>query len=349
MRDEEITVAKCLTLENPLFIDLRSPSEYQEATIPGAINLPFFNDQERAEIGTIYRQQSPCQARARGLELIAPRLPELTGAIGSYAQDRQVVIFCWRGGERSQAMAEVLHLMRIPFYRLHGGYKAYRRYVLDRLACYPLGDVVVMHGLTGCGKTQIINRLIERGYAAVDLEGLARHRGSVFGSIGMENQPGQKMFDSLLWCELKRLAPWPYLLVECESKRIGNIHLPEHLSQKMEQGRHILVYDTLENRIQRLVQDYVSHGEENIEQLIQGVRALEKHLGKSRVNQCVYLIEKRIFSEVVEYLLVDYYDKLYEYPSSPDKRYELCVNSEDIDEAACAVANYLEAQYGTKG
>lgn len=345
----DITTEEAFRLKNPLFIDLRSPSEYQEATIPGAINIPFLGDEERVEIGTIYRQESPRRARERGLEIIAPRLSRLVKEIESYSHDHEVVIFCWRGGERSQAIAGVLQLMRVPFRRLLGGYRAYRSYVRERLNHLPRGEVVVLHGLTGCGKTELIYRLSGLGYAAVDLEGLARHRGSVFGSVGLGPQPSQKMFDSLLLQELYKFADSSYVLVECESRRIGRLYLPDHLFTKMEQGKHILVYDTLKNRVERLVGEYASGREENIRELVESLRALQKYIGSERVKSFINLVEKRVFAEVVEYLLVNHYDKLYRYPAGPDEHYDFCVSMEDIDEAVFGVSAYLHEQYAIEG
>lgn len=341
---EDITIEEALALDNPLFIDLRSPSEYHEATIPGAINIPFFNDQERVEVGTLYRQESPRRAREKGLEIIAPRLPELVRTMEAYSRDREVVIFCWRGGERSRGMASVLKLMKVPFHRLAGGYRAYRSYVAQQLTRLPRGQVIVVHGLTGCGKTELINRLIEHGCAAIDLEGLARHRGSIFGAVGMGEQPSQKMFDSQLLRELQRLESFPYLVVECESRRIGRLFLPEHLHRKMEEGRHILVYDTMASRVRRLVTEYASGGEERIRQLKDCLPRLEKYIGRARVRELMDLVEKRVFTEVVEYLLVNHYDNLYRYPSGPDEQYDLSISTGNMDRAVAEMVAYLKQQ-----
>lgn len=345
----EITIEDAFRLENPLFVDLRSPAEYQEATIPGAVNLPLFHDDERAEIGTIYRQEDPRRARERGLEIVAPRLFRMVKNIESYTREHEVVLFCWRGGERSQAVATVLQLMDVGCYRLSGGYRAYRRYVTERLKELPSGEVVVLHGLTGCGKTELIKRLRKLGYAAVDLEGLASHRGSVFGGVGMGPQPSQKMFDSLLLREMWELSDFPYLVVEGESRRIGRLFLPDHLWDKMGEGRRILVYDRLENRVGRLMADYATGGDDNIRELVGSLKALEKYIGAARVKEFTSLVEKRVFSEVVEYLLVNYYDRLYRYPAGPDVQYEFCVSTADMDRAVLEVTGYLEEQYGTKG
>ncbi len=347
---EAITVEEALRLVNPLFVDVRSPSEYREATIPGAVNIPLLYDDERAEIGKIYREVNPQRARERGLEIVAPRLPQLVKSIEDLSKIGAVVLFCWRGGERSYALASVLHLMKVPCFRLAGGYRAFRKHVIQQLEMMPQGEVVVLHGLTGCGKTDLIKCLRERGYAAVDLEGLACHRGSVFGNIGMGEQPGQKMFETALWKELEAVDDAGYLVVECESRRIGRVHLPNHLFKKMAGGRHVLVYDSLENRVNRLVGEYLAQdGELVLDRLRDGLKALEKFIGVKKVNYLLDALERRDFRSVVEYLLLNYYDPLYRYPSEPDSRFELCVSTDDMETAVDEVAEFLDRQYKGKG
>jgi len=346
----DLTVEEALQLSNPVFVDVRSPSEYREATIPGAVNIPLFDDRERTEIGRIYREENPHQARQRGLEMVAPKLPRLVRDIEVLSKLGTVVLFCWRGGERSRALASVLDLMNVSCFRLAGGYRAFRRHVIQQLEIMPEGEVVVLHGLTGCGKTDLIKGLRERGYAALDLEGLARHRGSVFGSIGMGQQPGQKMFEAFLWQELRALDHAAYLVVECESRRIGRVHLPSHLYRKMGGARHVLVYDSLENRVKRLVSEYIGQDTETaLAELREGLKALERFIGVKKINYLLDTLERRDFGTVVEYLLLNYYDSLYRYPSEPDSRFELCVSTGDMERALNEVAEFLDRQYGGKG
>jgi tRNA 2-selenouridine synthase len=332
-----------LELPNVLFVDVRSPGEFSQDTIPGAVNLPLFSDEERAEIGTIYRQVSPRAARRRGLELVAPRLPAMVETVEGWSRQHDVVVFCWRGGERSQALVQVLELMKVPCRRLAGGYRAYRRLVVEQLAQLPRGRVVVLHGLTGCGKTQLLGMLAARGYPVVDLEGLARHRGSVFGGVGLGCQPSQKMFESLLRDELWRLREAPYVVVECESRRIGRLFLPDRLYAKMQQGIHLLVYDSVESRARRLVAEYAAEGIP-VAELRRGLQVLARHLGRERVAELAALLEAGRFEDFALRMLSGYYDRLYRYPHGPHQDFAFCVSTGDLQEAADALAAFLDAR-----
>lgn len=347
---KDIEIEKALQLPKAIFVDVRSPKEYAEATIPGAVNLPLFSDEERAEIGTIYRMEGPRQAKKRGLEIVAPRLPQMVAEVEKLREQYEnIVIFCWRGGLRSYSVAVVLDVMGVPVYRLLGGYKAYRRHVLSLLENLQLPyELVVIHGLTGSGKTRVIKKLAERGMAALDLEALAQNKGSVFGFIGMGSPPTQKMFDSLLLRELERYRGFPYLVVECESKRIGRVYLPDRFMEAMKRGKHILLYCPLEIRAKRLVEEYTAAGAESYRQINFALEQLRSRLGANKVQQLQEMVAKGELVPAAEILLRDYYDRLYRYPEGPAAGYDLCVESIDIDRAAEEIAAYLERVYGER-
>ena len=229
-----------------------------------------------------------------------------------------MVLYCWRGGDRSDAIARVLDIMQVDGYRLSGGYKAYRNHVLQELREMPQGRVVVLHGLTGTGKTEIIRRMAEDGWPAIDLEDLANHRGSVFGGLGLREQPKQKLFDSLLYENMKQFAEHHYLIVESESKKIGKLFLPDHLYAKMREGMHVLVYDNLENRIKRLHREYVEDTRNKTNDFLECVQGLKRYLGKTKTQELTELIYNGKLSDAIRILLTDYYDPLYGYPSSSD-------------------------------
>ncbi|MDD2497667.1 MAG: tRNA 2-selenouridine(34) synthase MnmH, partial [Desulfitobacteriaceae bacterium] len=176
-----LEIDQALSLSYPLFVDVRSEREFKVDHIPGAINVPLFNDEERALVGTVYKTQSPEQARYLGLKIVSPKLPDLVQLIQSQGEGREIVLYCWRGGMRSLSLATVLDLMNIHVYRLSGGYKSFRRWICSYFSQDSLPfQVVVVHGLTGTGKTNVLKKLAERGVPVLDLEGLAGHRGSVF-------------------------------------------------------------------------------------------------------------------------------------------------------------------------
>ncbi len=338
---KDIEVAEALSLQNPVFIDLRSPVEFNDGHIPGAVNIPLFSDQERSEIGTIYRHQGPGSARNRGLEVVAPRLAEMVSAIQERAADSTIVVYCWRGGERSDAIAKVLDIMKIKGYRLAGGYKAYRAFIIERLRELPRSRVVVIHGLTGSGKTEIIKRLAADGLPAVDLEGLANHRGSVFGGLGLGKQPRQKQFDSMLYEKLQQFADEKFLIVESESRKIGKLFLPDRLYAMMKEGLHVLIYDNLENRVNRIYDEYVVASGNTAKEYINCMEGLQRYLGKKKTQEITKMISDGNFRNAIRILLTDYYDPLYGYPSGPDPHYCLSLDGSDTSQAADRLAAYL--------
>lgn len=339
----EISVEELETMVKPVLIDVRSESEFSEATIPGAINLPLFNDAERAEIGTIYVQHSPALARKKGLELVSPKLPALIGEIEKIAGQGMPVIFCWRGGMRSKSLAVVLDMMGMPAVRLAGGYKSFRRRVVDYFARPLSFQVVVLRGNTGVGKTTLLHKLREGGYPAIDLEGMANNRGSVFGAIGLNQPPTQKTFESALFTELQRYKTYSYIIVECESRRIGRINLPSTFYEAMQMGEQILVYDTLEHRINRLLEEYTPHADA-LMQIEQALERLVKKLGHRKINELKLLLNKKELSVFTEKMLTEYYDVLYAYPNEPCEEYSLSVSNEKPEQAIIELTQFLRQQ-----
>lgn len=307
---QDITVQELMEQRNTkkiTLIDVRSPSEYKDSTIPGSVNIPVFNDEERAEIGTIYKQVSVDAAKERGLAIMSAKLPNFVKQFKEIEGDKAV--YCWRGGMRSRTAATVLSLMDIHVNRITGGIKAYRKHVLDSLDHMQLdAEAVVLQGLTGTGKTAVLRQLQLEGYPVVDLEGLAGHRGSIFGHIGLQSN-NQKTFDSVLFERLKELQSAPYLLVEAESKRIGKIVVPDFLMEKKASGTTIVLELPMEERVRQLMEDYTPavYKEHYMAafQLIKGrihtpiAAEIEKHLNEGQ------------FAEAIQLLLEHYYDPKY--------------------------------------
>jgi len=339
----DITVRELENLPQPVLIDVRSESEYREATIPGAVNLPLLNDAERAEVGEIYVQQSPAWARHRGLQLISPKLPALVEEVEKLSVQGTPVLFCWRGGMRSKSLAAVLDLMGVPAYRLQGGYKAYRREVLAYFERVLPFAIVVLRGNTGVGKTELLLKLRHLGYPAIDLEGLANNRGSVFGDVGLGTPPSQKAFEAALYEECRRCEKYGYVVVECESKRIGRIALPDKFHSAMQEGTQILVYDSLANRVHRLVKEYAARSEATV-QIEAALERLIKTLGHAKVSEQKSLLAAGRLEEFTEHLLLDYYDRLYAYPNEPSPGYALCLSQAEPEQAVKELAHFLDNQ-----
>ena len=216
-------------------IDVRSPTEFAEDHVPGAVNLPVLTDAERAEVGTIYVQDSRFRANRIGAAYVARNIARhLETALADKPQDFRPLVYCWRGGQRSQSMATILSRVGWRTTVLEGGYKTYRRLVRARLYDQPCPlRLVLLDGNTGSGKTDILARLAERGLQVIDLEGLAEHRGSLFGGLAGRPQPSQKMFESRLLPALERLDPGRPVVVEAESSKVGEVMLPPALWEAM--------------------------------------------------------------------------------------------------------------------
>ncbi|HBV97323.1 MAG: tRNA 2-selenouridine synthase [Peptococcaceae bacterium BICA1-7] len=344
---KNITVEEALGIGSAVIVDVRSEEEYGDTTIPGAINVPLLNNEERARVGTVYKQVSPVDARKLGMELIAPKLVELVNTIeAKAAPGKKVILFCWRGGLRSQFVSYVLDLMGFDVYRINGGYKAYRRYVNAYLNESVLQHrAVVTHGLTGVGKTLVLRELLKMGMPVLDLEGLAVHRGSVYGKIGLPPSPGQKQFEALLFEELRRAEEKGVFLVECESRRLGRLLVPIPLMNAMKNGYRILLYTSLEVRIRRSIEEYTAGARDKdvVPQLLEATSALVRYLGNKKVEEINSYITQGQIDKAVELLLVEYYDPLYKYPDRPAPEYHISVDTTDIKSAADQIYKFVSA------
>jgi tRNA 2-selenouridine synthase len=338
-----IALADALQLTAPLFVDMRSPGEFATGHIPGAINVPLFSDEERAQVGTIYKQVSVDSAKERGLAIVSTKLPAIVNQIREYNQaGHPVIVYCWRGGMRSKSVVTVLELMGISAYQLLGGYKGYRHYVLDSLTNLVLQpEVVVLCGSTGVGKTTLLSMLTERNVPVIDLEHLANHRGSAFGQVGLGPSATAKNFDAQLLQELQRLNSQSYIVVECESRRIGNIFMPTGLYKAIRQGRRILVQADMETRISRLMAEYLDIYQRNHQAIINSIMALGSHLGKNKTQLLLTQFDTGNIRDVVRILLTDYYDPLYGYEEGNQAKFDLIVDANDLSAATVRIAEYL--------
>ncbi len=306
--------------DGALLVDVRTALEFNEASIPGAVNVPILNDAERVEIGTLYKEQGSDIARIRGVELVAPKIPQLIQTINSLRTNarRPIVIFCWRGGLRSRAMTAFLQLAGFPAFQLRGGHKAFRRHVVDFFDHGEWGRMLVLRGLTGVGKTRVLQQLSQQDQPVIDLEGLANHRGSAFGGVGLGQQPGQKQFESLLWDALQSIPKGSWALTEGESRHIGKIILPARFFQSLQMERTLWLETELEKRIQIILEDYtVSELAE--ETFIQPIQSLQRRLGITEVENMLELLRQKNWHELVSELMLKYYDPLYCH-TKPDNR-----------------------------
>lgn len=330
-----------------IFIDVRSPGEFEEGAIPGAINIPVLDDEERAIVGTLYKQEGTREAKRKGIEIISSKLNDIYRKVeNEELKGKDIVIYCSRGGMRSASLVQLLNSLGHRIYQLEGGYKAYRRYVLDNLEhLINCKKVVVIHGNTGVGKTELLKILQQRCYPAVDLEEMANSRGSIFGTVGLGKPRRQKDFDALLFNRLMEIKD-EYIIVESESPRVGRVYLPKTLVKRMREGIHILVECSLETRVNRIVKEYVGlEGENEIREIEDSIRRLEGELGKSTTRHLLESLERRDYQGIVRVLLEKHYDPKYLHS---EKRYEYSLkeSSEDLQECAARIAAFLDETFG---
>ena len=293
-------------------IDVRTPAEFAEDHIPGAINCPVLSDQERITVGTLYKQVSPFEARKVGAALIAKNIAHhLETRFHAHPKSWRPLIYCWRGGQRSGAMSIILAQVGWAAHKLEGGYKTYRRDVLEKLEALPQRFAFrVICGPTGSGKSHLLTALAETGHQVLDLEMLAQHRGSVLGRLPEQAQPAQKWFDSALLQTLQHFDPDRPVYVEAESNKIGLITLPPALITAMHASTCLLVETPLATRVAGLLGDY-RHYVDNPEIFIEHLKPLHRFHGEKQLERWSTLIHHGDFESMVAELLTLHYDPSY--------------------------------------
>jgi tRNA 2-selenouridine synthase len=286
-------------------IDVRSPAEFNQAHITGAINLPLFTDDERAKVGTAYKKTGRSYAFDLGLDIVGPKMSGFVKFARKLAPDKHLLVHCWRGGMRSASMAWLLETAGFHVQVLKGGYKAYRSFVRENLVTGR--KFIILGGLTGSGKTLWLKKLTESGEPVVDLESLANHRGSVFGGIGLGEQPTNEQFENNLFNHLQFFHHDQVIWLEDESRQIGRIFLPEPIYLAMLSSPLIRIKVPDELRIKIIIDEYAGL---DPEKLATSIKQISKRLGGLVTSQCLELLEKPDFPEVVR-LLLPYYDKTY--------------------------------------
>ena len=330
-----------LPKENYLLIDVRSESEYLEATIPGAINVPIFNDEERAKVGTIYKHHGTKEAENLGIEIVSPKIPSIIKQINNSLNNGQLpIFFCWRGGMRSKTMATLFSLINQEVYRLEGGYRAYREYILDQIANTQIKiPTFVLHGMTGVGKTSLLQKIEASEIKVIDLEKLAGHRGSIFGGIGDINPVNQKQFDALVYEELKGINNYQALIIEAESKRIGKVFVSENILKAKENGIHVMITASLNKRIERIVEEYQPQA--NKAEIDDAVRRLAGRLPTETRGTLFTALEESNYSKVVEILLIYYYDPRYQHSTEQYSGSFHKIASDDLAQAVQELIAYI--------
>ncbi len=317
---KEITIQQYL--ENGLIvpvIDVRSPKEFNHAHIPGAVNLPLFDDAERAIIGITYKNEGKEVAILKGLEIVGPKMNPIVQKVlssefrvgsnpGDVSQNnKSFIMHCWRGGMRSKSMATLFDFAGINTKVLKGGYKAYRNEV-RKIFSLPY-NIIILGGRTGSAKTKILYELKKLGEQIIDLEKLANHKGSAFGDLGEDLQPSTEMFENLFYDELKKLNPKKRIWIEDESHLIGTVFIPEEFWTEMRKAIVIYCDFPINERINFLVNTY---GDFNKDGVINSVNKITKRLGGQHAKAALEYYEAGNLHEATKIVLV-YYDKSYDH------------------------------------
>ncbi|MGL5377756.1 MAG: tRNA 2-selenouridine(34) synthase MnmH [Cetobacterium sp.] len=322
--------------KNYTLIDVRTPKEFEEEGIPGAINIPLLLDDERIDVGTAYKQVSPEKAKELGVEAIAKRLPDIFREVQKQAKGR-IVFYCARGGMRSGSMSALFSALGYTTWKLDGGYRDYRQYILKTTPTYNK-DVkyFILHGKTGIGKTKILNALEEKGYSVLDLEKMADHKGSFFGGVCESREQSQKRFDSLIFDFLYKNKP-DYVIAESESKRIGNVYVHEDIFKSLGEGTHLALETTIKNRVEIINEDYAGA---TVEELQRCLDKVSRYVSEEKYAEYSELLKNKKIDELSEILMVNYYDPLYQ--KSIDKyNYDAEISYETLDEGIDKVERYL--------
>ncbi len=291
--------------DSPL-IDVRSPAEFARGHIPGACNIPLLDDDERHEVGKKYVQTGREQAIELGLELVGPKMAALSQEAKRIAPEKERRVYCWRGGMRSEKMAWLFELSGLRCTVLNGGYKAYRKAIMDTFE--KPEHLILIQGPTGSGKTEILQALRAIGQQVIDLEALARHKGSAFGHLGEDEQPTSQQFHNDIHTAMRGFDLSKPVFVEAESANIGKVNLPDPLWAKMKQSPVIHIDIARQARLDHLMEMY---GHFPTRQLLESVHRIAGYLGKKRLTSVTDMLERGAVRDAVSEVL-DYYDASYE-------------------------------------
>lgn len=312
---------------NHLVLDVRSPSEYAQAHFPSAFSLPLFSDEERKQVGTSYKQESRKNAIKIGLDFFGGKMKAIVEEVEQHLKEKKdhtVLVYCWRGGMRSGAIAWLLDLYGFKVYVLEGGYKTFRNWVIDTYSA-PY-SMRILSGYTGSGKTEILHALTPLGEAIIDLEQIAGHKGSAFGGLGLPAQESSEQFENKLSLKLYELSQSPLrnntIWLESESSRIGNVNLPHQFFNQMKAAPRLHIEIPFEARL-----DYVAtgYGGFSTDLLIEAVQRIQKRLGGLETKNTIAFLEQNDVKNAFQYLLL-YYDRFYDKSKSMFENADLTIS-----------------------
>ena len=317
-------------------VDVRSPSEFRKGHIPGANNIPLFNDQERETVGIKYKKEGRREAILKGLQLTGPSMYLKLDEALKLAKENKLLVHCWRGGMRSEAMAWLFSLGDIDTRILDGGYKSYRQHVLEKLS--EKHKYIVLSGLTGSGKTEILKKIKNMGHQVIDLEAIACHKGSAFGSLGQPDQPTSEHFANLLFHEIEKTDKNKFIWFEDESKNIGTVFMPDQFYIRLHESPVIAIIMSVQTRMPRLIKEYSAFPKE---ELISSIKKISKRLGGDNTKEAITELEADNFSRAIE-ITLNYYDKTYMYNLKGRKEDQIQYIQTETDETEVNVLKILK-------
>ncbi|MCF6137215.1 tRNA 2-selenouridine(34) synthase MnmH [Pseudalkalibacillus berkeleyi] len=342
-----MTMVQVVSVESVQFsdyhvIDVRSPGEFNEFHVIGAQNIPIFNNDERAKVGTTYKQVGKDEAKMQGLSIVSPKLVNMVHELKQLQlrESKPFLIYCARGGMRSNSFATVMSLMGFECAQLNGGIRSYRQLIVSTLASFAKNSTkfVILEGLTGSRKTDLLEILEEDGYPVINLERMAGHRGSIFGEIGNQGR-SQKSFDQSLYLRLQEIGSTDYYMIESESKRIGKVIVPEWILQGKEEGTRIYLHYPLNKRVESICNTYKPLHYHH--QISEALMHLRKRLAPELYEEVTHALENRNYHTVVRLLLEFYYDPKYEYTANQYERDALEVHLSDLDTGLSNIKDIL--------
>ncbi len=343
MNSDKIQIEKFLELaENIPFCDVRSPSEFKAGHIPGAVNIPLFNDSEREAVGIRYKKEGRIPAILKGLELSGPVMKDKLAQALSLSKEGRLLLHCWRGGMRSEAMAWLFSLADIRTEVLEGGYKSYRNYILDKLS--EKRRMIVLGGLTGSSKSHILRYLQSAGQQIVDLERLANHKGSAFGALGELPQPSTEHFANLLYDSWKKNdINFPFW-IEDESRSIGSVFIPDSFYNNMQDAPAVILMMEVKLRLPRLIAEYSNYPAEYLKT---SILKISKRLGGDNTSDALKAVDRSDYSKAIE-ITLGYYDKAYHYGLKKKNSSNLILVDTDTDDIEINAGKIMDAASGIK-
>ncbi len=344
---EQHSIESFLTLRKKFpILDVRSPCEFAKGHMAGAHNLPLLSDEEREQVGTAHAQSGYEAAIHVALQRVGCQLAsKLEQARHLTRNQKEVLLYCWRGGMRSASMAWLLETGGFRVHRLEGGYKQFRQHIQTSLA--QPRPIIALGGMTGCGKTDILHELAQLGSQVIDLEGLSGHKGSAFGGIGLAPQPNNETVENALFEQWQGLDPSRPVWMEDENRRIGTVTLPKDMHTQLVNAPLVIVHLSAPLRVERLVRMYTEQSKTDLDAaLICALQQIENRLGNERYRNCIKAVQQKAYAAAVT-IVLDYYDKAYQYQLERSKRQPKAelICQEDTPKAAAARLQAMERAF----